>query len=186
MPCFHSFNLCMFPFRILASRISELESRLESLQGGSVVAFPSRHLLEGYTGSEVDREVGQLLARAVMNSESSDHEGWGNENACNGLENYTLNERKSKELSTSTADVSQQSSLPTSPGSSCGGAEMVNGSNIEVQMEYGRTRKNSDDAETGDLPPQLQVLVSRALEEMKSENVSVTQEPSKGTKSSSP
>ncbi|GLH03201.1 Uncharacterized protein GBIM_09100 [Gryllus bimaculatus] len=56
--------------RILARRVSELEQRLNIVQGGSVAVFPSQVLLEGYSSSEVDRDVNRILA-----AESSDSEG---------------------------------------------------------------------------------------------------------------
>ncbi|KAL0269227.1 UNVERIFIED_CONTAM: hypothetical protein PYX00_007030 [Menopon gallinae] len=43
--------------RILASRICELEQRIENAQGSRVLTFPSKILLEGYIGSDVDKNV---------------------------------------------------------------------------------------------------------------------------------
>lgn len=41
--------------RILAAQICELEQRLENMQGSQMVMFPSKVLLKGYMGSEVDK-----------------------------------------------------------------------------------------------------------------------------------
>jgi hypothetical protein len=56
--------------RILASRISDLE---EAVQSGRVVAFPSQLLLEGYSSSEVDRDVGHIIS--AERPDGSDSEG---------------------------------------------------------------------------------------------------------------
>ncbi|XP_071448186.1 coiled-coil domain-containing protein 149 [Hetaerina americana] len=166
--------------RILASRISELESRLASLQGGSVVAFPSRHLLEGYAGSDVDREVGQLLAGMVLNSDGSCQRDWKKSGIYNGVAEY--NEGKAMRPTGDVNDESRESSLPTSPGSSIGATEMVNGSDVQSprRLDCGEVGETLDD----ELPPQLQVLVTRAMEEIRNQSVPSESESSmKGSKS---
>lgn len=47
--------------RILASRISELEQRLESTEGVCVPAFPSQLLLQGYSSAHVDKDLERIL-----------------------------------------------------------------------------------------------------------------------------
>lgn len=47
--------------RILANRITELEQRLEVVQGGKVAVFPSQWLLDGYMSSEVDKDMQHIL-----------------------------------------------------------------------------------------------------------------------------
>lgn len=51
----------IFYFRILANRITELEQRLEVVQGGKVAVFPSQWLLDGYMSSEVDKDMQHIL-----------------------------------------------------------------------------------------------------------------------------
>jgi hypothetical protein len=47
--------------RILGKRIAELERRLGSIGEG---AFPSKALLNGYSVTDIDKEVDQILAQA--------------------------------------------------------------------------------------------------------------------------
>nr|CAD7572878.1 unnamed protein product [Timema californicum] len=56
--------------KILAGRISELEQRLESAQGCRVGVFPAQLLLEGYTGSEVDKDVTKMFEDTGQDKES--------------------------------------------------------------------------------------------------------------------
>lgn len=54
-------NLILNLLRILGKRIAELERRLGSIGDG---AFPSKALLNGYSVTDIDKEVDQILAQA--------------------------------------------------------------------------------------------------------------------------
>ncbi|KAJ9584550.1 hypothetical protein L9F63_021108 [Diploptera punctata] len=113
--------------RILASRISDLESLL---QGGS--AFPSQLLLEGYASSEVDKDMGNILSAEQHDSSDS-------------------------EASIHLETLSVQSDTE-SCGSKHDKMNNISGSSVD-----------SEDT----LPPQLQQLVQKALEEIKNDNSNV-------------
>lgn len=58
-------------YRTLASRVSDLE---EVVQSGHLVAFPSQLLLEGYAGSEVDRDMSCSLSPEHRGGSDSERE----------------------------------------------------------------------------------------------------------------
>lgn len=62
--------------RILASRIYELEQKFESLQGSKMLSFPSKMLLEGYIGSDMDKNFTVNVSQQSGNAlgKSTDHE----------------------------------------------------------------------------------------------------------------
>ncbi|XP_066991607.1 coiled-coil domain-containing protein 149 [Anabrus simplex] len=153
--------------RILATRISELEQRLEALQGGRVSAFPSQLLLEGYTGSEVDRDVSRMLAGDKDgDEEESDSEGeqGSRVSPCNGDEAKHKDVTCNHEVSVPDSTVIQKTSRLSPSLHSDSQSSMSDGAPQNDVYQHSVTEDS--------LPPQLQLLVQKALQDIKQEATS--------------
>ncbi|XP_021938781.1 coiled-coil domain-containing protein 149 [Zootermopsis nevadensis] len=167
--------------RILASRISDLEL---AAQSGRVAAFPSQLLLEGYASSEVDREVGHIVSAERL--DGSDSEG-----EC--ITSIHLNTRHPEGAPAATeinpggsqSDVTSTDRVEVSKAPSVSrpsvkdhtvtagreswqhlsGRHTVRGPYVEDAVSRQTCVPGQDDG----LPPQLQHLVQKALNEMKQE-----------------
>nr|CAD7452187.1 unnamed protein product [Timema tahoe] len=127
--------------KILAGRISELEQRLESAQGCRVGVFPAQLLLEGYTGSEVDKDVTKMLED-------------------------TGQDKESRRVSFKAEDVSEDADKEP-----CKAQTPTARSALDSKKHSAKT-PNQDTGKylSGDsLPPQLELLVQRALEDIRFE-----------------
>nr|CAD7404236.1 unnamed protein product [Timema poppensis] len=127
--------------KILAGRISELEQRLESAQGCRVGVFPAQLLLEGYTGSEVDKDVTKMFED-------------------------TGQDKESRRVSFKAEDVSEDTDKEP-----CKAQTPTARSALDSKKHSAKTpNQNTGKYLSGDsLPPQLEQLVQRALEDIRLE-----------------
>nr|CAD7585725.1 unnamed protein product [Timema genevievae] len=165
--------------KILAGRISELEQRLESAQGCRVGVFPAQLLLEGYTGSEVDKDVTKMLEDTgqdkdklwSMDLTSTRFGGRVVLQATLAIERLPMTGRsrsnlESKRVSFKAEDVSEDADKEP-----CKAQTPTARSALDSKKHSAKT-PNQDTGKylSGDsLPPQLELLVQRALEDIRFE-----------------
>ncbi|XP_049952464.1 coiled-coil domain-containing protein 149 isoform X1 [Schistocerca serialis cubense] len=138
--------------RILAGRIKELEYRLERIEGGRVAAFPSQILLEGYSSATVDREV-----ECLFNNDSSS-EG-----------DSSLKEVQEECVDDSMEPSHQMEQCSKMPGDTCN-LSAIGHLSFGSGCRTGSMDENTSGSLEDCLPPQLQLLVQKALEDIRQQS----------------
>lgn len=177
--------------RILANRVSDLE---EVLQSGRAAAFPSQLLLEGYASSEVDRDTSCILSPEHRGSSDSEGEcigsihmntegiqdaftkveinGEGRQSEITAVDDMEVSKKISTskpsqhDLTVTPGYESQKSPLPLYLSSRHSeNSDAIRGSHTDDSVSPQTGAQARDDS----LPPQLQQLVQKALDEIKQE-----------------